>query len=74
MPLPRDETTPPVTKTYFVGRVTRLPPEAVELAQDRRPLDQLAEGAQFAEEGEPGQRADRQPAASSREPLHGIQP
>ena len=31
MPLPRDETTPPVTKTYFVGcSVTRCLPEAVE--------------------------------------------
>src|SRR3954471_6325520 len=66
IPFPSDETTPPVTKTYFVGRppppppakpapalIARLrraygacswlPPEPVEVAQDRRPLDQLAE-------------------------------
>ena len=43
MPLPSDETTPPVTKTYLTARASRLPPERVELAEHRRALDQLAE-------------------------------
>ena len=40
MPLPSAETTPPVTKTYFVG--SRAAAERVELAEDRRLLDQRA--------------------------------
>src|SRR3954452_3495991 len=69
MPFPRDDTTPPVTKTYLVahpapapakpppaliarlrrayGGCSALPPEPVEVAEDRRSLDQLAEGATF---------------------------
>ena len=44
MPLPSDETTPPVTKTYFVGRsLTAEPPQPVEVAQHGGPLDQAAE-------------------------------
>ena len=50
MPLPSDETTPPVTKTYFVGRARSRAPQRVELAQHRRALDQLAERRAFAEE------------------------
>src|SRR5581483_5721435 len=96
IPLPSDETTPPVTKTYFVGAPApapakparsltarlrrayggarlRLPPEPVEVAHDGRPLDQLAQRAQLAEEVEPGQRPDRQPPAPTRETIHGIQ-
>ena len=50
-----------------------LPPEAVERAEARRALDQLAERAAFTEEGQPGQRPDRQPTASSRDSTHGTQ-
>src|SRR2546423_9029516 len=63
IPLPSDETTPPVTKTYFGGRAatsappdasrsSRLPPERVELSKHRRPLDQLAQRAQLAKDRE----------------------
>src|SRR5215813_9256525 len=79
MPLPRDETTPPVTKTYFGGRAATSPgaarswlaPPRVQLAQNRHSLDQLAQRARLSEEGEAGKGADRDPTASSREFVHG---
>ena len=49
IPLPSDETTPPVTKTYFVVTRSRVA-QRVELAQHRRPLDQRPEGRALAEE------------------------
>src|ERR1044071_8976378 len=69
MPLPSPETTPPVTKTYFVGRAltSDLPSERVELAQTARRLDQGSERTPLAEDGEAGKGADRNPTASSRE-------
>src|SRR6185503_12433066 len=75
MPLPSPETTPPVTKTYFVGRALNsgLPSERVELAQAARRLDQRSEGTPLSEDGEPGKGADRNPTASSRETTHGTQ-
>src|SRR5918996_1526578 len=75
IPFPRPETTPPVTKTYFVGRdaTLRLPPERVELAQQGRLLDQPAEGTSLSEEGEACEGADRDPPASFRESTHGTQ-
>src|SRR5215211_2668316 len=77
MPLPRPETTPPVTKTYFVGRIATSglhPTERVELAQHRRSLDQRPEGPTLAEDGEACEGADRDPPASFRESIHGTQP
>ena len=72
MPLPSAETTPPVTKTYFVCVLAHaVLPSAVEVAQDGRRLDQGAEGAALADEGEEGERADRAPPPPSRELLHG---
>src|SRR5215216_910706 len=62
IPLPRPETTPPVTKTYFVGRATNSdldPAERVELPQYRRSLDQRPERLPLAEEGEACEGADR---------------
>src|SRR5262245_13780334 len=82
MPLPRDETTPPVTKTYFGGRAATSPgatrsswlaPPRVQLTQNRHSLDQLAQRARLSEEGEAGKGADRDPTASSREFAHGTQ-
>ena len=43
------------------------------LAEHGRPFDQLAEGAPFAEECEACEGADRNPPASFRETVHGIQ-
>src|SRR5215217_1727717 len=77
MPLPRPETTPPVTKTYFVGRIANSgihPTERVELAQHRRLLDQRPEGTMLAEDGEACEGADCDPPASFRESIHGTQP
>src|SRR5439155_15115743 len=75
MPFPSDETTPPVTKTYFVGRADILdPPQAVELAKAGRPLDQSAERAHFAEDGEAGKRGDGREPSRTPKPVHGLQP
>ena len=71
MPLPSDETTPPVTKTYFVGVTPAA--RGVELAEDRRPLDQRRRESAFAEEVEPASApiASQRPRPVSR--LHGTQ-
>ena len=61
MPLPSEETTPPVTKTYFGGRrAIRWRRQPVEAGEAGRALDQLAEGANLAHGGETGERCDRE--------------
>ena len=50
-----------------------LPSERVELAQDRRALDQRTEGTTLSEDGEACKGADRDPPASFRETTHGTQ-
>ena len=61
IPLPRAETTPPVTKTYRVARPVAhgYRPSASTVAETGRRLDQRAERAALAEEGEAGERSDR---------------
>ena len=78
MPFPSAETTPPVTKMYFVCPVSfalmsGCLPQRVELAKHRRPLDQRAERPSLAEEGETRERRDRAPALPLREPAHGLE-
>ena len=77
MPLPSAETTPPVTKMYFVCPVSfaliGVPTPGVDLAKHRRPLDQRAERPSLAEEGETRERRDRAPALPLREPAHGLE-
>src|SRR3954466_2678635 len=73
MPFPSEETTPPVTKTYFGGRraTTGAPagpggggtgplgaPQPVEAGEDRRAFDQLAERTGLAHGGQTGERCD----------------
>src|SRR5919109_2667029 len=74
IPLPSDETTPPVTKTYFVGRALTLPPsQSIEVREACCPLDQRAERAPFAEDVEAGDCYEQRPATPSVETLHGLQ-
>ena len=73
MPFPSAETTPPVTKMYFVFAHTGCLPQRVELSNHGRPLDQRAERPPLAEEGEARERRDRAPALPLREPAHGLE-
>src|SRR6266480_5600792 len=61
MPLPRDDTTPPVTKTYFVGRrATSAPPGDGVRARGGRPLPGGALNApHLVEAREPGRALDQ---------------
>src|SRR3954462_706087 len=67
MPLPSDETTPPVTKTDFGGRRGERPwaaggalgaPQALEARNERGAVAQLVQGAGLAEEVEARESCD----------------
>src|SRR5512132_4225682 len=63
MPLPSEDTTPPVTKTYFVGSLTGRarsckPAERVELAEYGGSLDQRTQRTSLTDESEAGERCD----------------
>ena len=75
MPLPSAETTPPVTKTYFVWRTaSRRPAQRVEVAEAGRALDQRPERGAVTGEIEGGEEADRDETSAGPHALHGLQP
>ena len=74
MPLPSAETTPPVTKTYFVWcSLTRRLPRASRSRSTGVDSIAGAERAALTDEGQRGERTDRAPPPPSRELLHGTE-
>src|SRR3954454_13441644 len=71
IPLPSDETTPPVTNTYLV--IGSQPPPGVDLAQDRRALDQRAQRAPLPQCHEGREPGDQAPAAPCTKAAYGPQ-
>ena len=73
MPFPSDETTPPVTKTYFVGRSRARRPSAVELRRTGvRSISSPSE-RRSPRRVSPASAPIASHAASSRESAHGPQ-
>ena len=74
MPLPSDDTTPPVTKTYFTAPARHgcLPSASSSRSTGVRSISSPSERT-VTEEIEGGEGADRNPSAARREPAHGTQ-